>query len=107
MRITEDNDPNKLVGRPNGYSDAAVLYDKGTDCTDLGVDCGATVEIWPTTEDAKRRAAYIQNLLKDAPALGTEYDYVNAGALLRVAGALKPSTAKAYAGAFGGQPYKP
>ena len=34
--------------------------------------------------------------------LGTEYDYVNGTALLRVSGVLPPSTAKVYAAAFGG-----
>jgi hypothetical protein len=27
VTITEDNDPNCLIGRPNGYTDAAVIYD--------------------------------------------------------------------------------
>jgi hypothetical protein len=107
VRITEDNDPTpKLLGRPNGYTDAAVLYDKGADCTEVRVDCGAKIEIWPTVKDANDRAAYIQGLLKNAPVLGSEYDYVNGRALLRVAGELKPSTAKVYATAFGGEPFK-
>jgi hypothetical protein len=106
VQITEDNDPNDKIGRPNGYTGGAVLYDRNVSCTELGVDCGATIEIWPTAEGARARAAYIQGLLKGAPALGAEYDYLNGPALLRVAGDIKPSKAKAYGAAFGGELYK-
>lgn len=105
IQISEDNDPNDKIGRPNGYTDASVLYDRTVTCTELGVDCGATVEIWPTADDAKARAAYIQGILKGAPTLGAEYDYLNGSALLRVAGGIKPSKVKAYAAAFGGELY--
>jgi hypothetical protein len=106
VRITENNDPNDMIGRPNGYTNAAVLYDKGAGCTELGVDCGATIEVWPTAAEARARAAYIQGILQDAPVLGTEYDYLNERALLRVDGVIKPSTAGAYAASFGGHPFK-
>ncbi len=43
-----------------------------------------------------------RTLLKAMPILGTEYDYVRDGLLLRVAGDLKPSQAKAYEKAFVG-----
>lgn len=105
VQITEDNDPNSEIGRPNGYTDAAVLYDLTVSCTELGVDCGATIEIWPTSKEARARAVYIQGILKDAPVLGAEYDYLNGPVLLRVAGDIKPSKAKAYGLAFGGEPY--
>jgi hypothetical protein len=106
IQITEDNDPNDKIGRPNGYTDASVLYDRTITCTELGVDCGATIEIWPTADDANARAAYIQEILKGAPTLGAEYDYLNGSALLRDAGGIKPSKAKAYGAAFGGQLYE-
>jgi hypothetical protein len=101
VRITENNDPNDLIGRPTGYSSAAVLYDSRTKCSDgLGADCGATVEGWSTAADARARAARIESILKGAPALGTEYDTVQGTYVLRVAGAIKPSQAKAYKTAF-------
>ena len=53
MTITEDNDPNDLIGRPSGYTDAAVVYDSEAECTELGVDCGATIEIWPSEAFAR------------------------------------------------------
>ena len=100
--ITEDNDPNDLIGRPNGYTDAAVIYDKEASCTSLGTDCGATIEIWPSQADAQNRSNYIQGILKDTPAFGTEYHAVNGNALLRVTGKVKPSVAKGYQEAFEG-----
>lgn len=104
VRITEDNDPNDVIGRPSGYSSAAVLYDSRAKCSDgLGADCGATVEGWLTAADAKARAAYIEELLKASPLLGSEYDVVQGTYLLRVAGTIKPAKEKAYSAAFAEQ----
>ncbi len=101
VTITEDNDPNNLIGRPNGYVSAAVLYDSNATCTELGVSCGATVEVWSDAAAAKARSEYIQAILKDAPVLGSELHTLNGAVLLRVDGKqLKPSQAKAYADAL-------
>lgn len=102
VAVTEDNDPNDLIGRPNGYIDAAVIYDKRATCSELGADCGATIEVWPTAEDARARSDYIQKTLKDNKMLGTEYDTLQGPMLLRVTGELKPSAAKVYAEVFTG-----
>ncbi|MGY2873829.1 hypothetical protein ACVW00_001019 [Marmoricola sp. URHA0025 HA25] len=100
--INEDNDSNNLIGRPGGYTSAAVLTDKEGDTSDSepGVAWGATVEVFPTQADAQKRKDYIQGILAGSPMLGTEYDYVADGALLRVSGELKPSRAKEYEAAF-------
>lgn len=104
VTITENNDPNNSIGRPSSYSSAAVLFDSRTECSDgLGADCGATVEGWPTAAGAKARAKYIQTLLKASPLFGTEYDIVQGTYVLRVAGDIKPSKAKAYITAFEAQ----
>lgn len=104
VTITEDNDPNNSIGRPTGYSSAAVLYDSRTKCSDgLGADCGATVEGWPTAAAAKARAKYIQKLQGATTLLGTEYDIVHGTYVLRVAGAIKPSKEKAFSAAFAAQ----
>ena len=102
--ITENNDQNNLIGRPNGYVSAAVLYDSGTNCdvSGLGVDCGATIEVWPTEQAATTRAAYIQGILSGG-GMGSEWDFVKGGALLRVTGTLKPSAAGLYGANFGGR----
>jgi hypothetical protein len=100
--LNEDNDPNNLIGRPGGYTSAAVLTDKLGDASDPepGVAWGATVEVFATHADAQKRKDYIQSILAGSPILGTEYDYVAERALLRVSGELKPSHAKEYETAF-------
>ncbi|UGT55180.1 hypothetical protein [Nocardia asteroides] len=100
VTITEDNDPNNLIGRPNGYVDAAIAYDSTTTCPDLGTDCGAMVEVWPTPEAAQQRANYIASLQKASPILGTEYHHLHGPVLLRVTGGIKPSANAAYSTAF-------
>lgn len=100
--LTEDTDSNDLLGRTNGYSAATVLTDSRADgCSDgPGIACGAVVEQWPDEDAAQERADYIQSVLEGAPSLGSEYDYVSGGLLLRVHGSLKPSEAEEYKAAF-------
>lgn len=100
--ITEDNDANNLIGRPGGYTSAAVLTDRFGDTSDSepGVAWGATVEIFPTQTAAQERKDYIQSVLTSSPMLGTEYDYVSDNALLRVTGEIKPSRARQYESAL-------
>jgi len=50
VTVDEDDDPNNLIGRPNGYVDAAVLHDPAVQCMDFGSDGGALIEIWPSVE---------------------------------------------------------
>ena len=38
----------------------------------MGVDCGATIEIWGSDVDATLRTDYIQTTLKANQALGTD-----------------------------------
>lgn len=101
--ITEDNDPNDLLGRPGGYIAAAVIEDDRAKCLDgLGAECGATIEQFETPEAAQERSDYIQGLLGADGPLGTEYNYVDGDLLLRVTGELKPSEAEEYEIAFAG-----
>ena len=66
VTIDENNDPNNKIGRPNGYISAAILYDSTVKCTELGTDCGAGIEVFPTAAEAQARADYIQSILKAA-----------------------------------------
>lgn len=103
IQVTEDNDPNNLIGRPNGYVAASVLVDSRLPrCETPGADCGAMIEQWPDQAAAQRRADYIQAMLREMPMLGQEWNTVKGALLLRVAGELKPSEAKAYESAFAG-----
>jgi hypothetical protein len=97
-RLTEDTDPNDLLGRPSGYDAATVIYDSRVECSDgPGVDCGATLEQWSTAKEAQDRAEYIEAF----GALANEYHYFDGSLLLRVSGELKPSEAKEYETGFG------
>lgn len=105
--LTEDNDSNNLLGRPNGYSAAAIgvipsLDASLCDAAKSGVDCGFAVEVWPNAAAATERGQYIQSM-KTGGALGTEYDYAKDGVLLRVSGDVKPSLASQLNDRFGGQ----
>ena len=106
VALTEATDDNNLLGRPNGYSAAVVLIDprsKGfCEPARPGADCGATVEQWPDQAAAQARADYIQTIQAAAPILGSEWTTVNGKLLLRVSGALMPSTAENYEKAFTG-----
>jgi hypothetical protein len=108
VKITEDNDANDLIGRPGQYDAATFMQDTRLPCSakdnydELSIDCGAKVERWASTKDAKARAADIQQKLK-AYGLGAEYDYVRDGLVLRLSGDIKPSQAKKYEAAFAGE----
>jgi len=104
IQLTENNDPNNLIGRPNGYEAATVLVDSRAECslTEPGVDCGGTIEQWPDQNAAQRRADYIQGIRESSPALGSEWATVRGNLLLRVSGKLKPSEAQHYQAAFSG-----
>jgi serine/threonine protein kinase, bacterial len=101
IALTADNDANNLIARPNGYAAATVLVDSRAQCpTDgPGVDCGATIEQWPSAEAAQRRADYIQAIEKNLPMM-SEWTTVKGNLLLRVTGKLKPSAAETYKAAF-------
>lgn len=102
VKLTEENDPNDLIGRPNGYTAATVLVDSRVSCEgeEPGVDCGATVEEWPSQEDAEKRSDYIQDLQSGSSLLGSEWNTVRGNLLLRVTGEMNPSDAEAYADVF-------
>lgn len=98
----EDNDPNNLLGRPNGYTARGSAELPGGDKSSQagGIDRGLVVEVWPTPQAARDRSTYIQSQLKNRTYLGTEYHYFRDGVLLRVTGKVKPSQAKRYEAAF-------
>jgi hypothetical protein len=99
--ITEDNDPNNLIGRPGQYTSKVVFADERTDVPlDKAApdnDSGGSVEVFADAAAAKTRSDYIQKTLAAlGPVAGTEYHYLTGSALVRVAGALPPSEAAQY-----------
>lgn len=103
---TAKNDPNHLLGRPGGYDSKVAFWDsrlKGPDVADYDegdVTRGGSTEVYASAAGAKARKRYIQECLKEYPMLGTEYDYVVGGVLLRLSQLLTPEQAKAYAAAL-------
>jgi hypothetical protein len=103
---TEDDDPNKLLGRPNGYTSKIAFADSriskaDTDGTDKdAIERGGSIEVFPDAELPKGRAQYIQGVLKNS-GLGAEYDYLRGPVLVRVTGNFSPSKAQAYERALG------
>lgn len=100
MTITAENDPNRLLGRPNGYTSKVVLVDSRVAAGDRGdpggVSNGASVEVFADAAGARARADYIGGIAKASPALANEYDYVKGAVLVRVTGLLTPAQAAPY-----------
>lgn len=85
----ENTDPNKLLGRPNGYLSKAEFTDSRGKADKAG-----SVEVFEDAADAEARAEYIQALGK-TPMLA-EYTYVKGNVVVRVDKDMAPSGAKAY-----------
>ena len=102
---TEDDDPNKLLGRPSGYTSKIAFSDsripkKDTEYTDSdAIERGGSIEVYSDADGAKQRADYIQAIGKSSN-LANEYDYLKGPVLLRVTGNLPPSKANDYQSAL-------
>ena len=100
---TEENDPNKLLGRPGQYVGKANFRDRRAENDRLkGLDMseGGSIEVFESEEDAERRAAYLEGIAKSGVGPFAEYDYRRGRVLLRVAGNLTPRQAREYEAAF-------
>lgn len=96
----ENTDPNDKLGRPGQYTSRASADVPGgdKDAEKYGIDRGLVVEVFATAGDADARSTYIQDALKGAQILGTEYHYRPADRriLVRLTGKVKPSQAKKF-----------
>jgi hypothetical protein len=101
--FTAETDPNKLLGRPNGYTSKASFTDTRvnpngegfTDTREGAVDLGGSVEIFADEQGAQDRMKFIQAIAKGLPMAG-EYDYVSGPVLVRVSRSLTPDQAAQY-----------
>ncbi|MCQ4043865.1 hypothetical protein ACFOSC_26540 [Streptantibioticus rubrisoli] len=99
--VTAENDPNKLLGRPNQYTSKVTFSDSRISKSDTqflkagDVELGGAIEMFPDPAAAKTRADYIQSVTKSLPALA-EYDYQHSTVLVRVSHYLTPDQAAAY-----------
>lgn len=103
---TEDDDPNKLLGRPNGYDSKIAFSDSRVPKKELefaekdAIERGGSIEVFPDASGAKARSDYIQ-AVQSGGALGSEYHYLDGPILVRVTGNLTPTKAKVYEAALG------
>lgn len=94
---TAATDPNKLLGRPGGYtSKADFTDDRAKPKLDDEVQNGGSVEVYDDPAEAEERAKFIADTLDKMKIFGTEYHYLKGGILLRVSGALTPEQAAEY-----------
>jgi hypothetical protein len=99
---TERSDPNNLMGRPGGYTSKIAFSDSRVSTSDTAgteadaLERGGSIEVYATRTQAKKRSDYIQAILSGGGILGTEYDYLSGGMLVRVNGTLIPKDAKTY-----------
>jgi hypothetical protein len=104
--FTADNDPNHLLGRPNGYTSKASFTDSRIKASSIkdsrsgSVDQGGSVEVYPDEAGAAARKKYIDDAMKATPMLGTEYSYVDGPVLLRLSQILTPAQAAQYQAAL-------
>ena len=100
---TQENDPNKLLGRPGQYVGKANFRDRRAEndrLKGLDVSEGGSIEVFESEEDAERRTTYIEGIAKSGVGPFAEYDYRRGRVLLRVAGNLTPKQAREYEAAF-------
>jgi hypothetical protein len=99
---TEASDPNKLLGRPGGYTSGASFVD--TTITDQAdgddLDRGGVVEVYADEAGAKKRADYVLAIVKELP-LVTQYVERKGKVVLRLSRSLTPTQEKVYVKALG------
>lgn len=80
VEVTAETDPNEMLGRSNGYSEGAVVYDSRLECRQPGIECGAFIEVWEDPADARASSEYTKALQNGMQSLGrTEYHYLQDG----------------------------
>ena len=92
--FTAEDDPNKLLGRPNQYTGKASWNDKRVEPL-TPKDRSMTVEVFASTEDLENRRKYVESVTKAMSPLA-EYQYVHKNALLRLNHKLTPQQAAEY-----------
>lgn len=105
VTFTVETDPNKMLGRPNGYVSKASFSDPRISPTDVpdsrdgSVEAGGSVEVFETPEMATNRMRQIVAITANAPML-SEYTYTSGRVVLRVSRLLTPTQAADYQRAF-------
>ncbi|SNS20804.1 hypothetical protein SAMN06295912_102270 [Sphingomonas laterariae] len=88
---TAENDPNKLLGRPNQYVAKANFFDTRHPAD----EANNTVEIFASEESAKARRDYVEAVTKDMPML-VQYQFLAGNILIRLDKAVTPAESEEY-----------
>lgn len=105
VTFDESSDPNKLLGRPGGYTSKVAFTDERASKTAAGakegdLSLGGSVEVFTSADEAEQRAEYIKKIATSSP-LFAEYTYVRGPVVIRVSKELAPADAVAYENALG------
>ncbi len=92
--VTEQNDTNQLMGRPNQYTSKVFFYDLRHPKGDADENEN-TVEVFANAEDAKARQDYAASVTKGVP-MATQYQILRGPVLVRFDKALLPSEVDQY-----------
>ena len=108
LSFDEATDPNKLLGRPNQYTQKVSFEDTtieqpNPEFLTEGDQTfnGGTIEVFSTEEEALGRKAYVESMTSGMPMI-QQYIYVNHTAVLRLEKDILPSVAKKYEAVFMG-----
>ncbi|OMH22117.1 hypothetical protein AC231_12270 [Clostridium pasteurianum] len=93
--VTAENDDNKLLGRPNQYTEKIFWKDNRS----TGDRTDSTVEVFNNKEDADARRQYIEGVIKSMPTF-TQYIEQKNNVLIRIDGQLTPDQANEYLNIF-------
>lgn len=103
VTFDESSDPNKLLGRPGGYTSKTAFTDarvKAPGAKKGDLTLGGSVEVFASADEAEKRAEYIKAIAASGP-MFAEYTYVRGPVVLRVSKELTPKDAAAYEAALG------
>jgi len=98
---TEQNDENKLLGRPNQYVSKVNFADSRIEQLDETNPKGGSIETFSNTKDLNNRKTYIETFVNSNPAF-TEYLIVNGNYLLRLHKDLTGTQVEEYKQVFAG-----
>ena len=101
---TASNDPNDLLGRPGQYVGKANFQDRRVPASarlgKFDTSAGGSIEVFASTEDAKRRYRYVRAVTQGMAGAYVEYDYLEGRGFLRLSAHLTPRQVRSYERAF-------
>ena len=99
VTYNEENDPNKILGRPHQYISKSTFEIVGIEQFDEEKPTGGTIEVFENEEDMQNRKEYVDAISASA-SMFAEYSYGEGYALLRINNEATPTEAKKFEEAF-------